>query len=85
MSDYSIDFCILSSGTPSTPAVLVDTFLHGLAAHIKDTLVAYDIPSLMGPLIWVDLRVQDCRRERLQISRRVPDRAPSSACSVGWR
>lgn len=55
---------------PVEPGRLVGSFLHGLAAHIKDALVAYDVPSsLDGAIdlaIWVDLRVQACRRERLQ-------------------
>lgn len=48
--------------------MLVDTFLHGLAAHIKDALVAYDVPSLLDKAIdlaiRVDLRVQAHWRER---------------------
>lgn len=71
MSDYSIDFCTLASWTQLSPAALVDTFLHGLAAHIKDALVAYDVPSFLDRAIdlaiWVDLRVQDRRRERHQM------------------
>lgn len=39
VSDYSIDFRTLASRS-RCPAALVDTFVHGLAAHIKGALVA---------------------------------------------
>lgn len=73
--------------------MLADTFLPGPAAHIKDALVAYDVPtSLDGAIdlaIRVDLRVQDCWRERLQMRHLVVaeefSAVPSSACSVCWR
>ncbi|TWW74436.1 Retrovirus-related Pol polyprotein from transposon opus [Takifugu flavidus] len=62
MSDYSIDFCTLASWSQWSPAALVDTFLHGLAAHIKDAMVAYDVPSSLDGAIdlatRVDLRVR---------------------------
>ncbi|TWW62655.1 hypothetical protein D4764_04G0013020 [Takifugu flavidus] len=68
VSDYSIDFCTLASRSQWSPAALVDTFLHGLAAHIKDAMVAYDVPSSLDGAIdlatRVDLRVQARRRER---------------------
>lgn len=62
VSDNSIDFRTVASRSQWSPVTLVDTFLHGLAAHIKDAMVAYDIPSsLDGTIdlaIRVDLKVQ---------------------------
>ncbi|TWW74416.1 hypothetical protein D4764_14G0004190, partial [Takifugu flavidus] len=71
VSDYSIDFRTLASRSKWSPAALVYTFLHGLAAYIKDALVAYEVPgSLDGAIelaIWVDLRVQARLREKRQM------------------
>ncbi|TWW57308.1 hypothetical protein D4764_07G0000270 [Takifugu flavidus] len=57
-----------------SPAALMDTFLHGLAAHIKDAMVAYDVPSSLDGAIdlatRVDLRVQARREEEpMQLGR----------------
>lgn len=53
-----------------SPYTLYDTFLHGLAAHLKDALADYEVPSsLDGAIdlaIRVDLWVQACLREKRQ-------------------
>lgn len=42
--DYAVEFQILAtcSGWPDAP--LADAFLHALADHVKDMLIAYDRP-----------------------------------------
>lgn len=84
MSDYSIDFHTLASRSQWSLAALLDTSLHRLAAHIKDALVAYDIPSsLDGAIdlaILVDLRAQSCQQEILQLRHlEVSDELPVEA------
>lgn len=44
-------------------AALIDAFLHGLAAYIKDALVAHDVPAFLDGIIELEFEwTCECRR-----------------------
>lgn len=73
MSDYSIHFHTLAGKW--SLAASVDTFLHGLAACIKDALVAYEVPGSLNGAI--DLAIQVDLRVQARLGEKRKDEAPS--------
>lgn len=43
MMDFAIDFRILAADSGWKDSALIDAFLHGLAAKVKDQLVSLDV------------------------------------------
>lgn len=44
--DYVIEFCTLEADAGCNNSALIDTFLHGLSAKVKDQLIYPDIPKV---------------------------------------
>lgn len=61
--DFAIEFRTLAADSGWNHLALIDTFLHGLAAKIKDQLISLDIPDdLNGVIAWAnktDRRIHD--------------------------
>ena len=68
VEDYVVDFRTLEAESACNPESLHDTFLHGLPEEIKDELAARELPMdiayLIALTIWIDGRLQECRRKR---------------------
>lgn len=52
--DYAIEFRTLAADSGWNDSALIDAFLHGLAAKVKDQLILLDIPDLDGVIALIN-------------------------------